>query len=76
MSVISLCGVKKQMSHEHTEGRYHVTECAYGRFERAIPLPDDVQSDQAKASYKNGVLKVQLPKAKRRQRRTIKVETK
>jgi HSP20 family protein len=53
-----------------------VTECAYGRFERAIPLPDDVESDQAEASYKNGVLRVELPKTVSRQRRKIKVETK
>lgn len=67
---------EKQITREHTEGHYHVTECAYGRFERAIPLPDDVESDKAEASYNNGVLRVQLPKTESRQRKTIKVETK
>ena len=46
---------------------------AYGRFERAIPLPDEVESEQAKASYRNGVLRIELPKSGSRRRRTIEV---
>jgi HSP20 family protein len=65
---------EKQIEREHTKGRYHVTECAYGRFERAIPLPDEVESGQAKAAYKNGVLKVELPKSSTPRRRSINVE--
>ncbi|WP_213381443.1 Hsp20/alpha crystallin family protein [Allochromatium tepidum] len=34
---------EKQFEHESTEGQYHVTECAYGHFERAIPLPEEVE---------------------------------
>jgi HSP20 family protein len=65
---------EKQVERERTEGRYHVTECAYGRFERAIPLPDEVEGDQARATYRNGVLRVELPKVAARRRKTIKVE--
>ncbi|MGE5153366.1 MAG: Hsp20/alpha crystallin family protein [Bdellovibrio bacteriovorus] len=65
---------EKQVESEHTEGRYHVTECAYGRFERIIPLPDEVEADRAKASYRNGVLRVELPKATPRGRKTIKIQ--
>jgi HSP20 family protein len=54
---------EKQIEREGSEGRYHVTECAYGQFERAIPLPDEVDNGQAQASYKNGVLRVELPKS-------------
>jgi HSP20 family protein len=64
---------EKHIERERTEGRYHVTECAYGRFERAIPLPERVDSDKAKASYKSGVLKVELPKTAPRRRETIKI---
>lgn len=64
---------EKQMVRESTEGGYHISECAYGRFERAIPLPDQVDSGKAKASYKRGVLRVELPKTTPRQRRRIKV---
>ena len=65
---------EKQIEQEHTEGHYHVTECAYGRFERAIPLPDEVDSAKAKAGYKNGVLRIELPKLISRRRRTITVD--
>ncbi|MCG8066671.1 MAG: Hsp20/alpha crystallin family protein [Candidatus Thiodiazotropha taylori] len=65
---------EKQIERERNEGRYHVTECAYGRFERAIPLPDEVDSSRARANYKSGVLRIELPKAVSRRRRTIKVD--
>lgn len=65
---------EKQVERERTEGRYHVTECAYGRFERTIPLPEGVESGRAQAGYKNGVLRVELPKLASRRRKTIKVD--
>jgi len=54
---------EKRFEQESEEGRYRVVQCAYGRFDRVIPLPVPVLSDQAQASYKNGVLKIDLPKA-------------
>lgn len=65
---------EKRIERERSEGRYHVTECAYGSFERAIPLPEHVESAKAHAKYKNGVLRVELPKAESRRRRAIKVD--
>lgn len=67
---------EKHIERESDHGRYHVTECAYGRFERAIPLPSGVQSDAATASYKKGVLRVELPKAPTHRRRSINVVAK
>lgn len=43
------------------EGGFHRTERRYGRFYRAIPLPEGVNADQAKASFNNGVLEVTIP---------------
>lgn len=54
---------EKHFSQESTEGRYRVLQCAYGSFERIVPLPAAVLAEQAKASYANGVLKIDLPKA-------------
>ncbi|MEN8801817.1 MAG: Hsp20/alpha crystallin family protein [Thiogranum sp.] len=65
---------EKQVEREHTEGYYRVTECAYGTFERIIALPEEVEVSKAEASYRNGVLRVELPKAESRRRRTIKVD--
>jgi HSP20 family protein len=53
---------EKRVQNEQREGRYHVMECAYGAFERAVPLPAEVDGDRASASYRRGVLSVSLPK--------------
>lgn len=53
----------KRFEQESEEGHYRVLQCAYGSFDRIVPLPVPVLADQAKASYINGVLKIDLPKA-------------
>jgi HSP20 family protein len=65
---------EKRLERERTEGRYHVSECAYGTFERVIPLPDDVEGDKARANYRNGVLRVELPKASPGRRKQIRID--
>ncbi len=67
---------EKRLERERTEGRYHITECAYGAFERAIPLPVEVQADAAKARYRHGVLRVELPKVAHAQRRRLSIAVK
>jgi HSP20 family protein len=54
---------EKRFRREDTQGRWRVLQCAYGSFRRVVPLPASVRADQAKASYKDGVLRVDLPKA-------------
>lgn len=53
---------EKRVQQEQRKGRMHIMECAYGAFERAIPLPVDVEGDRATATYRHGVLRVSLPK--------------
>jgi HSP20 family protein len=55
------CG-EKRFERESSEGRYRVLQCAYGSFRRIVPLPTPVLTDQAKANYRNGVLRIELPK--------------
>lgn len=64
---------EKHISRDRKVGHYHVTERAYGRFERAVPLPATVDEDGAKASYRRGVLEIELPKRSTTQRRRIEV---
>jgi HSP20 family protein len=63
-------------SHEEKEekGQYYRREISHGEFERTIPLPDGVNADAAKASFKNGVLELVVPKAKATPRKTVKVD--
>jgi HSP20 family protein len=62
---------EKQAEREQTRGNYHLTERAYGRFERRFRLPAPVDSGRADASYRRGVLTLRLPKRSRN--RQIKV---
>jgi len=57
--VLAISGEKKTES-EDKDRRF--SERYYGRFERRIPV-DDVEPDKVKASFKNGVLTVTLPKS-------------
>jgi len=66
---------EKQMESESTRGGYHITECAYGSFERAVPLPGPVEADKATAGYKRGVLRVELPKSSSHKRRRTTVNS-
>lgn len=54
---------EKRFERESSEGRWRVLQCAYGAFERRVALPAEVLADQASASYRRGVLKIELPKA-------------
>lgn len=65
---------EKQIERERSEGRYHVTECAYGQFERAIPLPVEIETGEVQASYKKGILRVELPKSAGGRRNKVRVE--
>lgn len=53
---------EKRFEHESTEGRWRVLQCAYGSFHRNVTLPAPVRVEEARAGYKNGVLRIELPK--------------
>jgi len=52
---------EKKREEEKNEGGWRRTERSYGRFYRMIPLPDGANADQAKAEFKDGVLRVRVP---------------
>jgi HSP20 family protein len=54
----------KRFEREHTDGRWRMVQCAYGSFQRTFALPAPVQADDAKATYRNGVLRIELRKRK------------
>ncbi|MFP4155459.1 MAG: Hsp20/alpha crystallin family protein [Halothiobacillaceae bacterium] len=53
---------QKHWQRERSDGRYFVAECAYGRFERVLPLPYPVQPEAVSARYEQGVLTLHLPR--------------
>lgn len=62
-NAIIISGEKKSEKEEE-DGDWHVREHTFGMFRRAIPLPVRVDVDQAKATFKKGVLTVRVPKRK------------
>jgi len=69
---LTIKGEKKQEKEEKEEG-YHLMERSYGSFSRSVRLPVEVDQDKVKASYKNGVLKITLPKSEKMRAKEIKV---
>lgn len=70
--VLAISG-EKRFERENTEGRWRIMQCAYGSFRRSVPLSVEVLADQASATYKNGVLRVELPKAEPAPPRSVNV---
>ena len=59
--VLTLKGERSE-GKEVNDERYFRRERTYGSFERAFTLPADVNTEEIKAQYKDGVLKVTVPK--------------
>ncbi len=68
--------IKGEAKAEHEEkGRnYYRRELRYGAFARTIALPNEVKSDETKATFKQGILEVRIPKAERVRPKSVKVD--
>jgi HSP20 family protein len=68
--------IKAEAKAEQEErGRNYLRrELRYGAFLRSVPLPAEVKGDEAKATYKNGVLEIRVPKSERVKPRQVKVQ--
>lgn len=58
---LTIKGEKKE-EREQTGENYYRMERSYGNFQRTIPLPCEVDTDDVDAVFKNGVLTIKLPK--------------
>jgi HSP20 family protein len=72
--LLTIRGEKKQEQKEKEETYYRI-ESSYGYFNRTIELPTEVDPDKVDASYKRGVLKIKLQKAKEYETKRIKITT-
>jgi HSP20 family protein len=71
-NVITLRG-QRQFEKKDESDNYHRVERAYGSFTRSFTLPNTVTAEGANAEYKNGVLRVTLPKREETKARRIEV---
>jgi len=59
-NAITISGERRQEQETEKSGFYR-SERSYGSFSRTIKLPEGAMADQAKATFKDGVLEVRLP---------------
>lgn len=72
----SLCiSGERRFDEEEKKKNYSRVERAYGKFQRCLALPSDVDWDKCKAVYRDGVLELTLPKAASAQVRQIPIQT-
>ncbi len=71
-NTLTLRGERK-FEKETKEENYHRVERAYGTFSRSFTLPSTVDQERIKAEYKDGVLKVTMPKKEEVKPKQIKV---
>ncbi|MEC4749216.1 Hsp20/alpha crystallin family protein [Methylomicrobium sp. Wu6] len=55
-------------------GEYYRREISRGEFQRTLTLPAEVDSDKAKASFKDGILEIVLPKQGKNKRKSIEIK--
>jgi len=60
-SLLTIKGEKKEEKEENDEN-YHRVERHYGSFHRTFQIPNKVKTDELDATYKDGILKLTLPK--------------
>jgi HSP20 family protein len=72
-STLTIKGEKKR---EETikDDEYYCCERSFGSFTRSVDLPCEVKAEQVKASMKNGVLEVRMPKTEEAKKRAITVK--
>jgi HSP20 family protein len=71
--VLTISGERKYEKEEKGK-KYHRVERAYGSFMRSFTLPEDADGSKIAAEYKDGVLKVRLPKAEKAKPKAIEVK--
>lgn len=68
--VLTLKG-ERSSENEVKDDNYYRRERCFGKFERAFTLPADVDPDKIKADYKDGLLKIEIPKPEEKKPRQI-----
>jgi len=71
--VLSISGERKTEKEEKNK-KFHRIERSFGRFERTFTIPEDADASRIAADFKEGVLKVHLPKSAQAKPKPIEVK--
>ena len=72
-NLLTIKGEKKK-EEEVKEKGYYYSERSYGSFTRTVELPKEVQTDKVRASFKDGVLEIRVPKTEEAKRKEVKIK--
>ena len=72
---LTIKGEKKE-ENEHKDKEAYYLERSFGTFTRVLPIPKDVNTEKAEASFKKGVLTITLPKLEREKQSQKKIRIK
>jgi len=70
--VLTLAG-ERSYENEVKEENYHRKERALGKFQRSFTLAEGLEPDKIEADYKDGILKIEIPKPEEKKPKTISV---
>ncbi len=73
-NVLTMSGEKRRHPEDIKPEAFHRAERAAGRFSRSVELPVEVDENNVKADYRNGILLVTLPKSERVKPKQINVQ--
>lgn len=71
--VLTIKGEKKQEQEEKDE-TYHRVERRYGSFHRSFRLPEKVEAEKIDATFKDGILRLTMPKSQKREVKKIEIK--
>lgn len=71
--VLTVSGERK-MEHEENQKNFHRVERSYGRFTRSFTLPPTVDTENVKANFDNGVLKITLNKREEAKPKQVQIQ--
>jgi len=67
---------ERKFEKEKKDETYHRIERSYGKFQRIITIPVEVDQSKIKATYENGVLSITLPKTEKEKPKEIEISLK
>jgi len=70
--VLTIKGIRRQPN-QVDEKSYLTKECFWGEFERSIVLPKNANTKEIKASFKNNMLEIRIPKTAEEKTKVVKI---
>ena len=71
---ITISTTSKEEKKEQEPGKYFRREISHGHFQRTLSLPDNIDDEQAKACFKDGILTVTIPKTEKSKNKCLEIQ--